>query len=291
MSKLIIEIPPIGEQDCYYLQERHKLEFNYPLHKHNAYELNFVEHCAGARRIVGDSMEILGDYDLALIGGNLEHAWEQHKCKSADIHEITIQLPCDFFSERWLNRRVNQKLKEMMESAQVGIAFGMKPIMLIYDRLMSLCTAEPTFMTIRTVLDILYELASSGDYHRLASSQYSHADIPVTSQRIQNVKDYIDQNYNREIRMEVLSGMVNMTPNALSRFFKQKTNRTISNYINEVRIGHAAALLVDSASTILEICYKCGFNTISNFNRTFKSVKGITPTEFRESYKKNAYLV
>lgn len=291
MGKLIIEIPPISEKDCYYLQERKKPRFNYPLHKHNAFELNFVEHCHGARRIVGDNMEQLGDYDLALVGCNLEHVWEQFDCRSNMIHEITIQMPPDLIPESMMGRRVMQPVKEMFEGAQLGIAFGMKAIMTVYDRLNTLANSEPSFHSMMLLTGILYDLAISGDYHRLASAHYSHADVPVTSRRIQQLKDYIDSHYQQEIRMEVLSGMVNMTPNALSRFFKQRTNRSISNYINEVRIGQATSLLADSTQTVMEISYKCGFNTISNFNRTFKAIKGVTPTEFRESYKKNAYLV
>lgn len=76
---LIIEIPPISDKDCYYIQERYKPCFNYPLHKHDAYELNFVEHCAGARRIVGDSMEVLGDYDLTLVGCNFNRIFKSIK--------------------------------------------------------------------------------------------------------------------------------------------------------------------------------------------------------------------
>jgi len=291
MGKLVIEIPPISEKDCYYLQERYKPSFNYPLHKHNAYELNFVEHCAGARRIVGDHMEVLGEYDLALVGCNLEHVWEQHECQAESIHEITIQMPENILPKEWLNRRVMQSLEQMMENAQVGVAFGMKAIMTVYDRLNSLAQSEPSFRTAMTVVEILHDLAESGDYHCLSSSHYSHAEVPVTSRRIQKIKDYIDNHYQEEIRVDTLAEMINMTPNALSRFFKQKTNRSLSNYINDVRIGQAAALLVDSQMPVVEISYKCGFNTISNFNRTFKSVKGVTPSEFRESYKKNAYLI
>lgn len=291
MGKLIIEIPPISEKDCYYLQERHKPSFNYPLHKHDAFELNFVEHCQGARRIVGDNIERLAEYDLAFVGCNLEHVWEQHECQSEQIHEITIQMPPNLFSEQWLGRRVMQPVSEMFESARHGIAFGMKAIMKVYDKLNTLANSEPSFQSAMLLIEILYDLAVSGDYHRLSSAHYSHAEVPVTSRRIQKLKDYIDSHYQEEIRMETLSEMVNMTPNALSRFFKQRTNRSISNYINEVRIGQATSLLADSTQTVVEISYKCGFNTISNFNRTFKAVKGVTPTEFRESYKKNAYLV
>lgn len=291
MSQLIIEIPPISDKDCYYLQERYKPCFNYPLHKHDAFELNFVEHSEGARRIVGDSIERLGEYDLALIGCNLEHVWEQYECQSETIHEITIQMPPNLFSEAWLNRRVMEPVRQMFEASKVGIAFGMKAIMKVYDRLCELTQSEPSLRTAQTMLGVIFDLAESGDYHCLSSSSYSHAALPVTSRRIQKIKDYIDNHYQEEIRMETLSELVNLTPNALSRFFKQHTNRSVSSYINEVRIGQATLLLAGSNMTVIEISYKCGFNTISNFNRIFRSIKRVTPSEFRNSYRKNTYLM
>lgn len=291
MGNLIIEIPPIDERDFYYIQERYKPCFNYPLHKHNVYEFNFVEHCEGARRIIGDSVEILGEYDLAFVGCNLEHVWEQYNCKPGIIHEITIMIPADFFSENFLEKNCMKPVKEMFGNSQVGVAFGMKAIMTVYDRINQIVNSEPSFATVQTLFSIIYDLAVSGDYHTLASSQYSHAELPVTSRRIQKLKDYIDAHYQEEIRIETLSGMVGMTPNALSRFVKQRTNRSISNYINEVRLGHASNLLADSTMTIAEIAYECGFNTISNFNRIFKNLKQITPKEFRESYKKNIFTI
>ena len=291
MGNLIIEIPPIGERDCYYIQERYKPCFNYPLHKHNVYEFNFVEHCEGARRIVGDSVEVLGEYDLAFVGCNLEHVWEQYECKPGIIHEITIMIPADLFDAKFMEKNCMKPVKDMFENAQVGIAFGMRAIMTVYDRINQIVSSEPSFGTVQTLLSIIYDLAASGDYHTLASSHYSHAEVPVTSRRIKKLKDYIDAHFNEEIRIEVLADMVGMTPNALSRFFKQRTNRSISNYINEVRLGHATNMLADSTMSIAEISYRCGFNTISNFNRIFKNVKEITPKEFRESYKKNIFFI
>lgn len=293
MDKIIIEIPPLGEADSYYLQERYKPCFNYPLHKHDALELNFVENCKGARRFVGDNMEVLDNYDLALIGCNLEHVWEQHECAEQDniIHEITIQIPKDFFPDSLMNRRIMSPIKELFVNARLGVAFGMKAIMTVYDRLQELTKAEPSFRTLSMMNEILYDLAVGHDYHVLASSRYSHVQIPVISRRIQNIKEYVDSHYNEEIRMEVLSDIVSMTPNALSRFFKQHTNRSISDYINDVRIGHASELLLDSMRPVAEICYECGFNTISNFNRIFKSCKGCTPSEFRNSYRKNTFVI
>ena len=292
MGQLIVEFPPLSGKDCYYLQERYKPSFNYPLHKHNAFEINFVEHCKGARRIVGDSMEYLGEYDLALVGCNLEHVWEQYECTSPSIHEITIQLPPDLLEPSMLERRVMQPIGEMFTAARVGIAFGMKAIMTVYEKINLLAkSSEPSFDSWQMMMRILNDLAVSGDYHPLASSHYAHADIPVQSRRVQAVKDFIDNHYSEEIRMDTLAALVNMTPNALSRFFKQKTNRSISGYINEVRIGNATHLLVETSMTVAEISIQCGFNAISNFNRTFRDVKHMTPKEFRENYRKNAFLL
>lgn len=90
---IIREITPLSEKDCFYIVDRRKTEFTYPIHCHSEYELNFIEHAPGVRRVVGDSAEVIGEYELVLITGKeLEHVWEQNACKSPLIHEITIQF-------------------------------------------------------------------------------------------------------------------------------------------------------------------------------------------------------
>lgn len=98
-NQIIREITPLSDKDCFYIAERYKTEFTYPMHSHAEFELNFTEKAAGVRRIVGDSAEIISDYDLVLITGkDLEHVWEQHDCCSKEIREITIQFSSDLFS-------------------------------------------------------------------------------------------------------------------------------------------------------------------------------------------------
>ena len=90
-NQIIREITPLSDKDCFYIAERYKTEFTYPIHNHSEFELNFTEKAAGVRRIVGDSSEVIGDYDLVLITGkDLEHVWEQNDCHSKEIREITI---------------------------------------------------------------------------------------------------------------------------------------------------------------------------------------------------------
>src|SRR5574344_636270 len=117
MSKIITEITPLSSKDCFYLVDRYKDCFTYPLHKHEEYELNFVENCEGARRVVGDSMEVLGNYDLAIIGHGLEHVWEQNECKNRKIREITIQFAPDLFGDSFLGKNQLSTISKMLDNA------------------------------------------------------------------------------------------------------------------------------------------------------------------------------
>ena len=290
-TDVISEITRLTEKDCYHLVERHKKQHTYPMHRHGEMEINFVENCQGNRRVVGDSIEVLGNYDLALLGGGLEHTWEQYKCESEDIREITIHFSKDLFSDAFLAKTHMQPLHDLFNRADVGVAFGMKTIMRVYDRLNELVNMEPGFYSVMKFFELMYELSISSDYKLLSSSAFAHVSMTTDSRRVQKVKEYIDSHYREEIRLQTLASLVSMTSTAFSRFFKLRTNKSISEYIIDIRLGHAARLLADSTMAVVEICYHCGFNNISNFNRIFKKRKGCTPTEFRENYHKKHVIV
>ena len=290
-TDIISEITRLTDKDCYHLVERHKKQHTYPMHRHGEMEINFVENCQGNRRVVGDSIEVLGNYDLALLGGGLEHTWEQYKCESEDIREITIHFSKDLFSDTFLSKTHMQSLHDLFNRAEVGVAFGMKTIMRVYDRLNELVNMEPGFYSVMKFFELMYELSISSDYKLLSSSAFAHVNMTTDSRRVQKVKEYIDSHYREEIRLQTLAGLVSMTSTAFSRFFKLRTNKSISEYIIDIRLGHAARLLADSTMAVVEICYHCGFNNISNFNRIFKKRKGCTPTEFRENYHKKHVIV
>jgi AraC-like DNA-binding protein len=108
---------------------------------------------------------------------------------------------------------------------------------------------------------------------------------------VQKVKNYIEQNYKKEIRLNTLADLAGMSPSAFSRFFKLHTGRNLSEYIIDQRLGYASRMLVDSTNSVAEISYACGFNNLSNFNRIFKKRKGCSPSEFRENYHKTRIIV
>lgn len=290
-SKPLTEITPLSEKDFFYLIDRKKQCFDYPVHSHAEYELNFVANARGAKRIVGDSVESIGDYDLVLVGHGIEHAWEQGDCTSNNIHEVTMQFSKDFLGSWSLSRTQFTPIRDMLEKAAKGIAFSQNDIMRVFHRLENLRTMPINFYRVAEFLLILHELAISEDARTLSSSSFAKAEVNINSRRIQKVYDYISEHYKEEIRLETLAELVNMTPTAFSRFFKHRTGKTVSDLIIDIRLGFAARGLLENSHTISEVCYECGFNSISYFNRIFKKRKGFSPKEFRETYKRNNILV
>lgn len=289
---IIHEITPLMKTDALYIADRHKKNFTYPMHVHDAYELNFVAHAGGVKRIVGDSSEVIGDYDLVLITNyNLEHTWEQNACKSDDIHEITVQF--DFMDENneLFSRNSFKAIGRMIEKARRGLCFPMDTIMKVYDKIISLSTIKDGFYASMRFMGILYELSKSTDARMLASESYSKVVPDDDSKRILKVKEYISNNYREELRLSTLSSIANMSESAFSRYFKLHTGRTLTQYIIDVRLGYATRQLVDTQNSVAEISFNCGFNNLSNFNRIFRQKKQCSPTEFRNTYRTSRIII
>ncbi len=291
MSKIITEITPLSEKDCFYLIDRFKDRFTYPVHRHEEYELNFVSNCAGARRVVGDSVEELTGYDLVLVGHGIEHGWEQYNCTNDKIREITIQFSHDLFGENFLAKTQLSSIRNMLQRSATGIAFGTETILKVYNRLDRISHTEAGFYRMLELFALLYELAESNDGRQLSSSSFGSHRPTVDSRRVLKVQEYINSHYREDVRLADLAALVGMTPTAFSRFFKLRTGRSISDYLIDIRLGHASRALVDSTMSVAEICYSCGFNNISNFNRIFKKKKGNSPKVFREIYQHHKTLV
>lgn len=291
-SGIIHEISPLSGKDVLYIADRRKKEFTYPIHQHPVYELNFVERAPGVRRIVGDSNEVIGEYDLVLITSpDLEHVWEQNTCVSEDIREITIQFDIDFSANSLFDRNPFNSMKRMMVEAQKGLCFPLDAIMKVYRELDTLSSIKDGFYAFMQFLTILYELSKCEGARALSSTSFAKIEVPSDSRRVQKVKTFIDAHYREDIRLAQLSDIAGMSDSSFSRFFKLHTGRNLSDYIIDLRLGHACRQLVDSTDSVAEICYASGFNNLSNFNRIFRKRKGCSPSEFRENYHKTRIVI
>jgi len=278
MERIIREITPLTHDDFFVIFNHHHAKFDYPVHYHPEYELNLVMNTTG-RRIIGDSFRDFEVCDLVLIGPNTTHAWFEHQPTTA-AHVVTIQFHSEFFSEMALNRKLMLPIREMLEKSKRGILFSKELAESNKDRIIQL-SEHKGFDSLLDFLSLLYDLAISRNQSVLASPSYSGQFDPSKSQRLGLINDYLNKNLANNIKLKEVADLINMSETAFSHYFKKRTQRSFSDYITDLRIGNAARLIIETDKSISEICYECGFNNNSYFNRVFKKQKGCTPGEFR----------
>lgn len=281
-EKILREIPPISDDDFFIVLNHKNAKFDYPLHFHPELEINLVLNSNG-KRIIGDSIMNYTNADLVLIGSNTPHVWKTDE-EQKGAHVITIQFRDDFLSEKSLKRKLARPLKELVLKSKQGILFSPKTIKLIKPRILELSTSQD-FDSLLKFLSILNDLAISKDWQLLASHAYVDYYSFPKNRRIEKVDDYIKKNLHQQIRINDVASLINISESAFSHFFKKSTNSSFSDYVIDLRLGHAARLLIETEQTINEICFDSGFNNLSNFNRTFKRKMGLTPSGFRAQQK------
>jgi len=277
------EITPLTSADCFTIFSRTKSEFDFPLHSHEELELNFIMNAQSAKRIIGDHIAEIEELELVLVGSNLPHVWQTHKCKSKEIKEITIQFHKDLFDDKFLRRNQMSFIRKMLERSAKGILFSKETIQQIMPRL-TILSQKQGFDSVMELLSILHDLSVSRNMHTLSDNTFSNAELSYNSRRIERVMEYMNLNFQKNISLNEAAKLTNMTPVSFSRFFKMRTGITFMDSLLEMRLGQSSRLLIDTTQSVSEVAYNCGFNNISNFNRLFKKKKGCTPKEFRENY-------
>jgi AraC-like DNA-binding protein len=254
------------------------------LHYHDEYELNLIINASGAKRIVGNSIEVIGDLELVLIAPNLPHAWFTHECTSPKITEVTIQWHRDLLEDKFLKRNQLNFIRKMFELSAKGITFSENTKVAISKRILSL-SKHTGFDSVIELLLILRELSTSREIQTISDSGFTNdLNLSYNSRRLDTVFQYLNNNYNKPITLKDVSKLVNMNEVSFSRFIKKRTGTSFIDSLNEIKLGHASRLLLDTTHSISEISYQCGFNNISNFNKIFKKKKGYTPSEFRQNF-------
>jgi len=282
MNKRIIrEITPLSEDDFFTVLRHFHAKFDFPIHYHPEFELNMVLESKG-KRIIGDSILEYDELDLVLIGPNTPHAWTGEDGKNAQV--VTIQFHDDFISDRMLSRKLMYPIRELLEKANRGILFSKETATNMKERIFKL-SENQDFDSLLDFLSLLYDLSVSRNQKVLATPTYLGQFNMSKSRRIEKINNYIKENLNQNIKIKDAADLVNMSETAFSHFFKKRTQRSFSDYITDLRIGNAARHIIETEKTISEICYDCGFNNISNFNRIFKKKIGFTPSEFRSQQK------
>ncbi len=284
LNKILREITPLTQNDCFTVFARSKTQFDFPLHYHEEFELNFIESAKGAKRVIGDSIEEINDMELVLVGSNLQHGWFTHKCTSTTINEITIQFHRNLFDERFLQRNQMSFIRHMLDYSLRGVLFSRETTTSIMPRIKVLAQKKG-FDSVLELMSILHDLSTSPNTRILSGVTFNNIETSsYNSRRIDRIMEYLKTNFDKNISLKEAAKIAGMTEVALSRFFKLRTGKTFVDTLNEVRLGTASRMLIDTTDSITEVAYKCGFNNMSNFNRIFKKKKDCTPKEFRQSY-------
>ena len=283
MSTVYREITPLTQGDCFTLFQRINKTFDFPLHNHDEFELNFLTNARGVKRIVGDHTECTDYYDLVLVGSNLPHGWFDPARQCQQAREITIQFHWNLFDETFLKRNQLSFIRTLLERSAKGVLFSQETAERIRPRLEAI-NQKHGFDSVLELMSILHDLSTSRDMRTLSNTGFTGEQINYNSRRIEKSFNFMNENFDRVITLADVAKIVNMNEVAFCRFIKKRTGKTFIESLNEIRLGQASRLLIETTHTIAEVSYRCGFNNLSYFNRIFRNKNGCTPSEFRTSY-------
>lgn len=287
MQPLLLETNTV-QRHTIFVKEINVKNLSNPVHFHKEYEMVLITKSKG-RRIVGDSIENFEEGDLVLIGPNLPHVMYNDKSYYEPDNEQPVAAIVTYFRMDWLNEEfIHSKeipqLQELLQDIGRGIqVFGetQKQVVLLLNELL----ASHGLRRIIHLLSIINLISETKEYKCLSSIGYTNPHNQKDVQRISKIYTYILDNFTADISLETVATLANMTPSAFCKYFKGRTQKTFTNFVNEVRIGHACKLLFNDQLSMTEICFQSGFNNLTNFNRNFKQYTKVSPSEFKRNLK------
>jgi AraC-like DNA-binding protein len=276
MKVLPFKIPKSKDVALIYQEDSGEIFYD-KLHQHEEIQLCAIVKGEGSL-VIGDSINEYKPGDVLIIGSNLPHVFKSDTSNSETSLMKTLFFTKTSFGEEFFELgdfAEMQKLFKISESG--GIVTGNKDVIL--DLFLSLKNAS-NFDRFIIFLQIVSELLKA-EICPLSKFIYQKKYSDNEGKRMSNIMEYTMNNFNKEIDLDTIAGISNMTPNAFCRYFKQRTNKTYFQFLIEVRIENACRLLKNHDALIAEVSEKSGFKNISNFNRKFKDNKGITPSKYR----------
>lgn len=263
--------------------------FTYPWHFHPEFEILYVIDGSGTR-FVADNIEEFQSDDLTLIGSALPHFWRSdekylNSGGKLKVKYIVIQFSNDFLKDEIANYPEYNLIGDLLKRASRGVHFSTDFTRKITNKIIKVSKSNG-FERIILLQELLQALAKTKEYKLLAGELYQHENQNFTNYRLTKVMLYLNTNYQRKIELETVAEIANLHPAAFCRFFKEKSGKSLSEFVNDLRIGYACRLIIEGKMSVSQISYESGFNNLSNFNRTFKKHIGFTPTNYFHEFNK-----
>jgi len=272
------------------LKKVDKFYLDNPFHFHHLCELVWIEESYG-KRIIGDNVDNFSEGDLVLMSPDLPHIWQNdpvffQKKKGYRSRATVIYFPDDFLTNLSDESSVIKPMQELVRKAKRGIRFLGETHHQVTSMLRTM-EQSAGLKKIILFLSLIEVLAESKEYELLASVSYKNIYDEKDTGRINAVYQFLISNFHRDVSLEEVSAVSNMSPTAFCRFFKSRTQKSFVQFLNEIRVGHACKLLQNHDYSIADVCYESGFNNLANFNKFFRQLKGQTPTEYRRTMFEN----
>ncbi|UCS92741.1 AraC family transcriptional regulator [Echinicola marina] len=259
-------------------------------HYHSELELVYILKSKGTR-FIGDNIEQFDQGDLILIGENLPHLWQNdpeyfdHKVEgSAEAYSVHFNKT--FAGEEFLHLPEMKEVRKLLERANQGVKFLGKTKKNAMAWMQKIHDADGINQLV-VLMEFLAALAQEDEFELLSTDGFSFPLHITGDDRVDKVYSFTFNNFKRNITLEEVAELVHLNPTAFCRYFKKSTKKTYSKFLNEIRVGYACKLLIEEKLNISEVGYECGFNNLSNFNRQFKNVMEISPSEYMKKHKKH----
>ncbi|MFD2573425.1 AraC family transcriptional regulator [Spirosoma soli] len=257
------------------------------LHFHPEIQLTLIQEGEGTL-IVGDKIDRFAPNDVLMLGSNLPHVLRSdpdyfQPGSSLRSTSISALFRPEHLEPTVLNIPETRHLQQLLAESQYGIRLRCRighPLTSQFEKLPS----QRPFEQLVTLLSILDFLATTATREILSATAFTHPQRPENQQRLERVFSFILDQYHSPISLEDVANVANLTPGAFCRFFRQHTRKTFSTLLNEVRIEHACRYLRESNETISQIAFSCGYTNLSNFNRQFKEITGMSPGLYIRNY-------
>ena len=239
---------------------------------------------------MADSMEIFQPYDLTLVGHSVPHymksaAEYETGDPSKRVKGTIIQFEEEFMSHAINNYADLVHIKKLLDESGRGIHFPHPANREIITCIEQLPDSKGT-MRIINLLHLLDLMANFKEKRYLGSVHFCQSISLTMDQRMEKILTYLSGHFKEDIDLNEISSLVAMNASSFCRYFKERSGKTFTEYMLDLRIGYACKLLVENTMDVIQISIECGFNTIAHFNRIFKRNTGLTPTEYRKQFLK-----
>lgn len=257
-------------------------------HYHPEYELILITKSKGIR-FVGDSVSQFNPGDLVIVGPYLPHLWRNDPSYSdVDIKTYVIKFDENFLGNETFEKSVFFRINNLLKKSNKGVLFSQSTTNEVKNIILSLGNMDDTTQYIK-LLEVLDVLSRDINSNQLSMSTMS-IDDDSNVNRMDKVLNYISDNYSSKISLDDISKVACMTTNSFCRFFKNNTNKSFVQFLNEVRIRNAVRILTMEDMTISEVCFAVGYKSKANFNVQFKSIMGCSAKDYLFKIK-NKYSV